>query len=177
MRAHRTMAPPPHHPLVLSRSLAARYRLAAARGRGNDVGVNTPSAAPKSLPLILARELASNLATPMFLIDAGGVLVYYNDAAAILLGRSWGDLGEIPAEEFGAVLELATSDGKRMSRVHSPAGVALFERRPAHASVFATAYNGVRRGYEVTAYPLFGATGDMHGVICVFWEDDAKGRD
>ena len=139
--------------------------------------MSTPSAAPKSLPLILARELASNLATPMFLIDAEGVLVYYNDAAAILLGRSWGDLGEIPAEEFGAALELATPDGERMSRVHSPAGIALFERRPAHASVFATSYNGVRRGYEVTAYPLFGATGDMHGVICVFWEDDAKGSD
>ena len=28
-----------------------------------------------SLPLILARELAANLATPMFLIDAAGILV------------------------------------------------------------------------------------------------------
>ena len=37
---------------------------------------------PKSLPLILARELASNLATPMFLLDADGILVYFNDAAA-----------------------------------------------------------------------------------------------
>ena len=143
-------------------------------------GVTTPAGttSPKSLPLILARELASNLATPMFLIDADGVLVYYNDAAAILLGRPWGELGEIPAEEFGAALELATPDGEHMSRRASPSGVALFERRPAHASVLATSYNGVRRSYEATAYPLFGATGDMHGVISVFWEHDpAKGAD
>jgi len=161
------------------RGRVLRNGLATASGRGNDVGVSTPagSTAPKSLPLILARELASNLATPMFLIDANGVLAYYNDAAAILLGRSWGELGEIPAEEFGAALELATPDGARMSRLDSPSAVALLKRRPAHASVLATSYNGVRRGYEVTAYPLFGATGDMHGVITVFWEEDPKGHD
>ena len=36
---------------------------------------------PKSLPLILARELAANLSTAMFLLDATGTLVYFNDAA------------------------------------------------------------------------------------------------
>ena len=33
----------------------------------------------------------------------------------------------------------------------------------------ATAYNGVRGTYEATAYPLLGATGEMHGVVAVFW--------
>ena len=54
--------------------------------------LGTPGS-PKSLPLILARELASNLATPMFLLDAGGMLVFYNDAAAKLLGKSFAELG------------------------------------------------------------------------------------
>ena len=67
---------------------------------------------PKSLPLILARELASNLATPMFLMDAGGMLVFYNDAAALLLGKPFDELGEIPSGEFGAALELTTPDGR-----------------------------------------------------------------
>ena len=61
----------------------------------------------------------------IFLIDAGGVLVYYNDAAAVLLGKSFGELGEIPVEEFAASLELATPDGEHMRRRDSPAGVAL----------------------------------------------------
>jgi PAS domain-containing protein len=109
----------------------------------------------------------------MFLIDANGVLVYYNDAAAVLLGKSFGELGEIPVEEFAGALELATPDGQPMRRRDAPAGVALFERRPAHAALLATAYNGVRRAYEVTAYPLFGANGEMHGVISVFWQQDS----
>ena len=55
------------------------------------------SGSPKSLPLILAREFASNLATPMFLLDAAGMLVFYNDAAALLLGKPFAELGEMSA--------------------------------------------------------------------------------
>ena len=36
----------------------------------------------------------------------------------------------------------------------------------------ATTYDGERGAYEATAYPLFGASGEMHGVISVFWPDD-----
>jgi hypothetical protein len=141
--------------------------------------LGTPGA-PKSLPLILARELAANLATPMFLLDPGGMLVFYNDAAAVLLGRSFGELGEIPSGEFGAALQLATPEGEPVRRRDSPSGIAFFERRPAHMTVMATmatSYNGVRREYEATAYPLFGATGEMHGVVSVFWENASPGPD
>jgi len=131
--------------------------------------VNAEGRGAKSLPLILARELASNLATPMFLIDARGMLVYYNDAAAVLLGKDFGELGEIPAEQFGASLHMTTTTGDRIRISESPAGVAHFERRPAHATVIATAYDGSRRTYESTAYPLFANEGEMHGVLAVFW--------
>ena len=135
--------------------------------------LGTPGSA-KSLPLILARELASNLATPMFLMDAGGMLVFYNDAAAMLLGKPFAELGEIPSGEFGAAMELATPDGVPIRRRDSPSGIAFFEQRPAHLTVMATAFNGVRREYEATAYPLLGATGEMHGVVAVFWAGAAE---
>jgi hypothetical protein len=138
--------------------------------------LGTPGS-PKSLPLILARELASNLATPMFLLDPGGMMVFYNDAAAMLLGKSFAELGEIPSGEFGAALQLATRDGEPVLRRESPAGVAFFQQRPAHETLMATAYNGVRREYEVTAYPLLGAAREMHGVVTVFWEVASGERD
>ena len=128
----------------------------------------------KSLPLILARELAANLATPMFLLDAEGMLVYYNDAAAMLLGKPFAELGEIPSSEFGAALQLATAEGEPIRRRDSPAGIALFQQRPAHCSLMATAYDGSRRRYDATAYPLFAAAGEMHGVVAVFWASDAR---
>jgi PAS domain-containing protein len=128
----------------------------------------------KSLPLILARELSANLATPMFLLDAAGMLVFYNDAAALLIGKAFGELGEIPGSEFGAVLQLRTPEGERLRRRDSPAGIALFEQRPAHRTLYATAYNGEELLVDATAFPLFAATGDMHGVVNVFWLHDEE---
>jgi PAS domain-containing protein len=134
--------------------------------------LGTPGA-PKSLPLILARELASNLGTPMFLLDPGGMLVFYNDAAALLLGKPFAELGEISSLEFGAALQLTTTEGDPIRRRDSPAGVAFFEHRPAHTVLMATGYDGARHRFEATAYPLFGAEGEMHGVVAVFWEPTA----
>jgi PAS domain-containing protein len=131
-----------------------------------------PSGGAKPLPLILARELASNLATAMFLVDARGVLVFYNDAAALIIGKSYAELGEIPAEEFGTLLQLETPDGVPLRRRDTPSGIAFFERRPAHRRLAATGFDGVRRVVDATAYPLFGSTAEMHGVVSVFWEVD-----
>jgi len=122
-----------------------------------------------SLPLILARELAANLATPMFLIDAAGILVFFNEAAELLLGKTYGDIGGISALEFGAMLELANVDGTPLRRRDSPAGVAFYDREPAHRTLLATTLDGTRHPFEVTAYPLFGHVGEMHGVLTVFW--------
>jgi PAS domain S-box-containing protein len=127
------------------------------------------AASEPSLALILARELASNLATPMFLVDAEGILVYFNEAAELLLGKSYGEVGGITALEFGAMLELGNVDGTPMRRRDSPAGVAFYEREPSHRTLLATTLEGTRQPFEVTAYPLFGHVDEMHGVLTVFW--------
>jgi PAS domain S-box-containing protein len=133
-------------------------------------GGGSAGTAKHSLQLILARELAANLATPMFLIDEEGILVYFNEAAELMLGRTFAEVGSMTADEFGARLQLADLDGTPMRRRDSPAGVAFLKRQPAHRTVFATSFDGTRRKVEATAYPLFGKVGEMHGVLTVFWE-------
>jgi PAS domain-containing protein len=133
------------------------------------VATNGSTSSEPSLPLILARELAANLATPMFLIDASGILVFCNEAAELLLGKSYSEIGGITALEFGAMLELGNVDGTPLRRRDSPAGVAFLEREPAHRTLLATTLDGTRRPFEVTAYPLFGHVDEMHGVLTVFW--------
>jgi PAS domain-containing protein len=143
--------------------------LAGAARRGNDVVV-TDTAARKSLPLILARELAANLATPMFLVDERGILAFYNDAAALLIGKPFADIGEIMVSDFGDALDLTLPDGTPCRNRNTPAGIAFWEHRPAHKALNAKAYNGRRLRVQATAYPLFGTAGEMHGVVSVFWE-------
>jgi hypothetical protein len=106
----------------------------------------------------------------MFLIDAAGTLVYFNEAAELMLGRTYGEVGPITANEFGAALQVAELDGSPMRRRDSPPGVAFFQREPAHRTLLATTLGGTRKPFEVTAYPLFGKVGEMHGVLTVFWE-------
>jgi PAS domain-containing protein len=106
----------------------------------------------------------------MHIMDARGFLVFYNDAAAQLIGRPFAEMGEIPAEEFGAVLRMKTPDGQTLYRRDSPSAISFMERRPAHKTLYATGYDGVERLVHATAYPLFGTNGEMHGVVSVFWQ-------
>jgi hypothetical protein len=133
------------------------------------VSIQSGNAGGPSLPLILARELAANLAMPMFLIDGEGILVFFNEAAELMLGKSYGEVGPITALEFGTMLDTAYLDGTPMRRRDSPAGVAFYRRVPCHQTVLATTLDGTREQFEVTAYPLFGHVDEMHGVLAVFW--------
>lgn len=176
--------------LAVSQTASRGRHAAAPRGRSRDTRVvrswrrsgfgsvanmTGSGTGSKSLALILARELASNLATPMFLMDAGGRLVYFNDAADGLIGRSFAELGEIPAMEFGEMLRLRDEDGAPLSRGATPTAIAFSERRPAHRALRATGYDGVERMVEVTAYPLFGTADEMHGVVTIFWRSPPSG--
>ncbi len=125
---------------------------------------------PRSLPLILSRELAANLSTPMFLIDAEGTLVYCNEAAELMLGRPFSEMGSLTANEFGTMLQLKGLDGEPLRRRDTPPGRAFIERQPAHRTLLVTLLDGANREVECTAYPLFGRDQEMHGVLSVFWE-------
>ena len=105
----------------------------------------------------------------MFLLDGEGTVVFYNEAAELLIGRPFAEVGEISMFEFGDRLEIRHLDGTPMSRREAPSGIAFFERRPVHKVVVATAFDGTRRMVEATSYPLFGAGEELHGVVTVFW--------
>jgi len=47
---------------------------------------------PRNLVLILARDLAEKLATAMFLVDHEGTLVFFNETAEQILGRTFADI-------------------------------------------------------------------------------------
>ena len=59
----------------------------------------TSSQQQKPLELILARNLLTSLSTPALLVDHEAVLVFYNEAAAAVLGRSFEDAGRMTAEQ------------------------------------------------------------------------------
>jgi PAS domain-containing protein len=132
--------------------------------------------AQKHLALIIARELASQLATAMFIADAAGTLVYYNEAAEEILGRTFGEAGTMPAEGWTSQFLLEDPDGTPMPLERMPAGIALMEQRPAHGKLWMTGLDGERKLLSVTAVPLFASATEFVGMIALFWQsspDDA----
>src|SRR5690349_24115642 len=61
------------------------------------------SVSQKPLELILARNLMSALSTPAFLVDEGGLLVFYNEAAGTLLGKGFDEVGHVGPGEWGGL--------------------------------------------------------------------------
>jgi PAS domain-containing protein len=123
----------------------------------------------KHLVLILAREFISNLSTPALIADARGHLVFYNEAAEAVVGRRFGETGEVLLDEWQATFEPRTLASEPLSPERRPAGIALHERRPAHLRYLVTSVDGVEREVEVTAFPLFAHTDEFVGIVAIFW--------
>jgi PAS domain-containing protein len=124
----------------------------------------------KNLVLILAREFASKLATATFVIDAAGKLVFYNEAAEAILGRSFAEAGEIAAEQWASLFDVHDLDGSPVALEDMPGGIALLQRRAAHRPLSITGLDGERREIDVTAFPLMAHADELVGVVAIFWE-------
>jgi PAS domain-containing protein len=127
--------------------------------------------AQKSLPLILAREFASNLATPMVIMDEGGRLVFFNEPAELIIGQTHAEVGELGPDEWGRLFKVEQTDGTPVKIEKTPAGITLAERRPAHDTLAFTTVDGIRHEIAVTAFPLLGREDELVGVVSVFWEE------
>jgi len=122
----------------------------------------------KPLELILARNLMSALSTPAFLVDEGGVLVFYNEAAGTLLGKRFEELGTVGADEWGSLFGPFDESGEPIPYDELPLVIAVRNGRPAHANFEISSVDGVRQQVEASAFPILTAHGSR-GAIAVFW--------
>jgi len=125
----------------------------------------------KHLVLILAREFASNLSTPTLVADERGYLVFYNEAAEGVVGRRFGEVGEMPLDDWLGAFDAKSLAGESIPPEDRPARVALDQRRPSHLHYVVTSADGVDRELEVTAFPLFAHTEEFVGVVVIFWRN------
>jgi hypothetical protein len=124
----------------------------------------------KEIEIILARQLAEYLTTPLFIVDAQGAMVYYNEPSERLLGMRFDHTGEIPAAEWSAMFKQVDAAGNPIAAESLPLMVALTERRPAHCDMWIRGLDGVARHIQVTAIPLMGHAGRFLGAAAILWE-------
>jgi len=128
----------------------------------------------KDVVLILARELASNIATPMLVLDETGNLVFFNEAAERIMGTSFESVGEQSPDEYDALWSTTDADGKEISLRHGPMAHVVSDHTPAHRVIRVRGVDGAWHLIETTVYPLFASASRFVGAVGVFWELGAE---
>ena len=129
-------------------------------------------ASQHSLEMILLRQLASYLASPIWIMDESGDLLYYNEPAEELLGVQFDDAGPIQAADLAAMFKITDLNGDPLPNSELPVVAALTTRLPAHRAVQFHGLDGVLRQVEVTATPVVGQGDRFLGAFATFWESE-----
>jgi PAS domain-containing protein len=126
------------------------------------------------MQLILARQLASSLAMPIVIVDASGVLIYWNEPAESLLGIRFEESGEIPASEWQQQFAVTDADRRLIPREEWPLVIALTQHKPVSRTIWVGTPHGAWRNVEWTSVPFIAQGGEFLGVQSVFWEVHAE---
>ena len=110
----------------------------------------------------------SSVSTPAFLVDAEGTLVYYNDAAAELLGVTFEEAGRMGIDEWGTRFGPFDSEGNQIPIDDLPLTIAVRAEVPAHDNFMIRGADGREHQIEVSALPLTGPQGRT-GALAIFW--------
>lgn len=124
----------------------------------------------KEVEVILARQLASYLAMPIFIVDPQGTLVFYNEPAEVILGCRFEETGAMPVSQWSTLFTPTDDEGKPLTLEQMPLTIALAERRPIHRTFWIRGLNGMPRWIGVTALPLVGQANRFLGALAFFWE-------
>ena len=110
----------------------------------------------------------SALSTPAFLVDEGGLLVFYNEAAGTLLGKGFEEVGHVGPAEWGNLFGPYDEAGGTIPYEELPVVRAVRRGRPAHATFRVRAFDGEVHAVECSAFPILTPHGSQGGVA-IFW--------
>ena len=130
--------------------------------------------AVKHQPLLLiqARNLITNLALPAFLTDADGRLLFFNDAAAAVLGRRFEEVGQLPQDEWARDIGPFDDKGTPLAVDSLPLATAVRDGHPAQGRFHVRFEGNGLHEVEVSALPLL-EPGFYEGALVVFWPVEA----
>jgi len=107
----------------------------------------------------------------MFIVDTHGALLYYNEPAERLLGKTYEENDEMPLERWSSVFRPIRDDGEVIPARELPLVIALDQRKPAYLAAFlVTGQDKVQRRIATAAFPIVGQQNRHLGAVALFWE-------
>lgn len=122
------------------------------------------------IEMVVLKQVASYLAMPIFVVDAEGSLVYYNEPAEDILGRRYEETGQLSLDAWGRLWTPTDADGNPLPPDRLPLAIAVREQQPVQDTFWIQGLDGVTRRLTITAIPLDGRTSEALGALAIFWE-------
>lgn len=128
----------------------------------------------RHIALILAKDLAANLASAIMLVDPEGNLVFFNEAAEHLLGRPYAE-AQMSRSELAKTFKPVDDAGEPVPIRDLPLAKAFRDGIPSHGHLRIEAVDGETRNLEVIGLPLYAQADQLVGGLAVFWEQVREG--
>jgi PAS domain-containing protein len=123
----------------------------------------------RHIALILAKDLAANLATPMLVVDAEGELVFFNEPAERILGQPYAE-AQMSTADLARAVKPVDEAGDSIPLRDLPLATAFRTGIPSRGGFWIEAADGRRKYLEVVGVPLFAQADRLVGGLAVFWE-------
>jgi PAS domain-containing protein len=120
--------------------------------------------------MILLKQWASLMAVPVWISDADGQLIYYNEKAEEILGLRFEDAGELPADRVAEIFVICDLDGSPLPDDQVPLLVALTKQVSMHRRLRFLRADKEWREIAVTAIPIIGEGNRHLGAMVTMWD-------
>jgi PAS domain-containing protein len=125
----------------------------------------------KSTELILFRQLATYLNTPIAIVDRQGNLVFFNEAAEQILGLQFAESGELTSKEWGTIFSPQDGEGAQIPAEKLGLTIAFAELRPAYQKLYLKGlHTKTVKHIEAFSMPIINQLDQVLGAIVFFPE-------
>jgi PAS domain-containing protein len=122
------------------------------------------------IEIILLRQWASMMNVPIWVTDAAGNLVYFNEPTENLIGLRFEDAGEISVAELSRRFDLCDLDGTPLADHERPLVIALDKQQPSQRMLRMRSQDGRPKVISDTAVPIVGEGDRLLGALVILWD-------
>lgn len=125
----------------------------------------------KSTELILFRQLATYLNTPIAIVDREGTLVFFNEAAEQILGLQYAESGELTAQEWGTIFSAQDGEGAQIPAEKLGLTIAFTQLHPSYQKLYLKGlHTKTIKHIEAFSMPIINQLDQVLGAIVFFPE-------
>ncbi len=121
----------------------------------------------RPLELVMARQWVALLTSPVLLFDATGSLAFFNEAASVIMGRSFNECGALKPGEWHAMFRIENSSGGLVPQGSSSLDEALSADGARLLTLMLRGLDGQRRQVSLTTFPIRGLDRGKVGVMAL----------